>query len=186
MVAQLIRNWGWVAARGALAIVFGVLTLLYPGITLVGLVVLFGAYALVDGVVMIVSAIANHRREPRWGMLVFGGMLGIGAGVLTFFWPGITALALLAIIAAWAIIMGIVEIAVAVRLRKEISGEWLMILSGLLAIAFGALLIVSPGPGALAVVLWIGVYAVLSGVLLLGLAFRLRSWGRSTGLLTAA
>ena len=186
MVEQLIRNWGWVAARGALAIGFGALTLFYPGITLVTLVALFGAYAMVDGVALIVSAIVKRRTQPRWGMLMVGGMVGIAASVLTFFWPGITALALVAIIASWAIVMGIIEITIAIRLRKEITGEWAMVLSGLLALAFGVLLIMNPGRGALALVLWIGAYAVVSGVLLLLLAFRLRGWGRSHGLPEAA
>jgi uncharacterized membrane protein HdeD (DUF308 family) len=186
MVEQLIRNWGWLALRGFLAIVFGALTLFYPGITLVTLVFLFGAYAMVDGVFMIVSAIANRKTQPRWGTLVFGGILGVAAGVLTYLWPGITALALLAIIAAWAIVMGVVEIAVAIRLRKEITGEWVMVLAGLLAVAFGVLLVIYPATGALAVALWIGAYAVVSGVLLVVLAFRLRNWGRSHGLLQAA
>jgi uncharacterized membrane protein HdeD (DUF308 family) len=140
----------------------------------------------VDGVVMIVSAIAHRRTQRRWGLLVVGGMLGIAAGVLTFFWPGITALVLLAIIASWAIVMGIIEITVAIRLRKEIKGELVMVLSGLLAIAFGVMLVVNPGLGALAVALWIGAYALASGVLLLVLAFRLRKWGQSHEVLAAA
>ena len=186
MVEQLIRNWGWIALRGIVAIAFGVLTFVYPGITLVTLVMLFGAYAIVDGVFMVVSAIANRKTQPRWGTLVFGGILGIAAGVVTYLWPAITAVALLAIIASWAMVMGIIEITVAIRLRKEIDGEWVLILSGLLALAFGVLMIMNPGPGALAVVLWIGAYAVISGGLLLVLAFRLRNWGKSHGILATA
>jgi uncharacterized membrane protein HdeD (DUF308 family) len=106
--------------------------------------------------------------------------------VLTFFWPEVTALALLAIIAGWAMGMGLIEISVAIRLRKEITGEWVMVLSGLLAVTFGVLVALNPGPGALAVVLWIGAYAVVSGVLLLVLAFRLRGWGRAHGVLAPA
>jgi uncharacterized membrane protein HdeD (DUF308 family) len=161
-------------------------TLFYPGITLVVLVAMFGGYAIVDGVIMAGTAIANRRSQPRWGMLVVGGLLGIAAGVATIIWPAITALVLLAIIASWAVLMGVIEIAVAIQLRKEITGEWVMILSGLLAIAFGSMLLVSPARGAVAVVLLIGGYAVITGVLLLVLAFRLRDWGRSNGLLAAA
>ena len=186
MVEQLIRNWGWIALRGIVAIAFGVLTFVNPGITMMTLVLLFGAYAIVDGVFMIVSAIANRKTQPGWGTLVFGGIMGIAAGVVTYLWPGITAVALLAIIAGWAIFMGIIEITVAIRLRKEIDGEWVLIVSGLLAVAFGVLLIMNPGPGALAVVLWIGAYAVVSGALLLVLAFRLRSWGKSHGVFATA
>ena len=186
MVEQVVRNWGWMALRGAMGILFGALTLLNPGITLVTLVLLFGAYAIVDGVFMIVSAIANRKYQPRWGTLLFGGILGVAVGVTTYLWPAITALTLLAIIATWAVTMGIVEITIAVKLRKLISGEWLMVLAGLLAVAFGVLLLLNPGPGALTVVLWIGAYATTSGVLLLVLAFRLRNWGRSHGVLPVA
>lgn len=186
MVEQLVRNWGWIAARGALAILFGIVALFYPSMTLVLLVAMFGGYAIADGVIMIGSAIANRRTQPRWGVLVVGGLVGIGAGVLTFIYPAITTLVLLAIIASWAVVMGGIEIAVAIQLRKEITGEWVLILSGLLAIAFGGFLIANPARGALAVVLWIGGFAVITGVLLLSLAFRLRDWGRSHGLLATA
>ena len=186
MIEQLIRNWGWIAFRGVLAIAFGALTLFNPGITLVTMVILFGAYCFADGVFMIVSAIANRKTQPRWAALVVGGTLGMVAGLLTFFWPGMTALVLLAIIAGWAIVIGLIEITVAIRLRKEISGEWAMVLSGVLAIAFGLVLAFHPAAGALAMALWIGVFAVATGGLLLVLAFRLRKWGRSHGILTAS
>jgi uncharacterized membrane protein HdeD (DUF308 family) len=178
MVETLTRNWGWVALRGVAALLFGVLTLFYPGITLAALVLLFGAYAFVDGVFMAVSAIAHRHVQPRWVALFLGGLLGIAAGLVTFFMPGLTAVALLALIAAWAIVIGIAEIVVAIRLRKEITGEWMLVVAGLLAVAFGVILIMTPGVGALAMVLWIGAYAVISGILLIALGFRLRSWGR--------
>ena len=186
MIEQLIRNWGWIAFRGVLAIVFGALTLFNPGITLVTLVILFGAYAFADGVFSIVSAIANRKTQPHKGALVLSGILGIIAGVVTLVWPGMTALALIAIIAAWAIVTGIIEITVALRLRKEIDGEWVMVLAGLVAIAFGLMLAIYPGPGALAVAVWIGVYAIVTGTLLIALAFRLRKWGLSHGVLAAS
>lgn len=179
MVELLTRNWGWVALRGVVAILFGALTFLNPGITLAVLVIWFGAYALVDGIFMVASAIANRHGEPRWGTLLVGGLLGIAAGIVTFFWPGITALALLTLIAVWAIITGIAEIVAAIRLRKEITGEWMFVVAGLLAVAFGVVLFVAPGAGALAMILWIGAYALLSGIVLVALGFRLRSWGRS-------
>lgn len=178
MVETLTRNWGWVALRGVVAILFGVLTMFNPGITLAVLVLFFGAYALVDGIFMAISAIANRRGEPRWVALLIGGLLGIAAGLVTFFWPGITTIALLAVIAAWAIVTGVAEIVAAIRLRKEITGEWLFVLAGLLAVAFGVIAILRPGAGALAIVLWIGIYALISGVLLVALALKLRSWGR--------
>jgi len=179
MIQTLTRNWGWVALRGVMAILFGTLTLFNPGITLATLVLLFGAFALVEGSFMIISAIANRHGEPRWGALLFGGILGIGAGLVTIFLPGITALALLAVIAAWAIVTGGAEIVAAIRLRQELTGEWMLVLAGLLGIAFGVLLVVAPGAGALAMMLWIGGYAVVSGFVLVALGFRLRSWGRA-------
>lgn len=178
MVGMLTRNWGWVALRGAVAILFGLLTLFKPGITLATLIMLFGAYALVDGIFMVVSAIANRHGEPRWGTLLVGGLLGIAAGVVTYTWPGLTTMVLLAVIAVWAIMMGIFEVAAAIRLRKQLDGEWALILAGLLSVAFGVFLVARPAAGALAVVLWIGAYALISGIVLVALGFRLRSWGR--------
>ena len=178
MVGMLTRNWGWIALRGAVAILFGLLTLFRPAITLATLIMLFGAYALIDGIFMVVSAIANRHGEPRWGTLLVGGLLGIAAGVATYTWPGITAAVLLAVIAVWAILMGIFEVAAAIRLRKLIDGEWALIFAGVLSVAFGVFLVMRPAAGALAVVLWIGVYALISGIALLSLGFRLRNWGR--------
>jgi uncharacterized membrane protein HdeD (DUF308 family) len=174
----LSRNWGWVVLRGVAAILFGVLAAFQPGITLAALVLLFGAYALVDGVGMVAWVIANHRDEPHWVSLIVGGLLGIAAGVLTFFWPAMTTVALLFVIATWAMVTGIAAIVAAIQLRKEIVGEWRLVLSGLLSVAFGVIMLAAPAVGALAMVLWIGGYAVVSGVLLIALGMRLRSWGR--------
>jgi uncharacterized membrane protein HdeD (DUF308 family) len=176
----LTRNWGWVAARGVIAIIFGVLTLFYPQITLVTLVLWFGVFALADGISTVVAAIANRRGEPHWVAMLIGGVLSIAAGIITFVVPGITAITLLYLIALWAIIVGVTEIATAIKLRKVIEGEWMLVAAGLLTVALGVFLIARPGEGALAVVLWIGIYAIFSGVIRLALAFRLRSLGRST------
>jgi uncharacterized membrane protein HdeD (DUF308 family) len=173
----LSRNWGWVVLRGIAAIVFRVLTFFQPGITLAALVLMFGAYSLADGVFMIVWAIANRHGEPAWVPLVIGGLLGIAAGIATFFFPAITTVALVMIMAAWAIAIGVTSIVAAIRLRKEIKGEWRLVLSGLLSVALGLVLVAAPGVGALAMVLWIGGYAVASGILQITLGFRLRSWG---------
>jgi uncharacterized membrane protein HdeD (DUF308 family) len=179
MVTTLADRWWMLAVRGVAAIVFGILTFIAPAESLFALVLLFGAYAVVDGAFNIVAGF--HRRgEPRWGWLIFQGAVSIAAGVLTFLWPGITAFALLMLIAAWALVTGVAEIAAAIRLRKAIRGEWLLALSGILSIAFGVLMFLFPGAGALAVVLWIGAYAVVFGVLLVALAFRLRSWRDQT------
>ncbi|HET7620935.1 MAG TPA: HdeD family acid-resistance protein [Gemmatimonadaceae bacterium] len=182
----LARNWGWMMLRGAAALIFGLLTLFNPGITLVVLVIFFGAYAIVDGIFAIVTALASRRAERHWVALLINGLLSLAVGIVTFVWPGITAFALLYLIAAWALITGVMEIATAIRLREMIRGEWLLILAGALSILFGIVLFFRPGAGALAVVLWIGAYAVVFGILLIALAFRLRSWLKGEGGGTAA
>ena len=174
----LSRNWGWLVLRGVVAILFGVLTAFQPGITLAALVLLFGAYALTDGIATIVWSIANRRDEPQWVSLIFSGLLSIGAGVVTFFWPAMTTVVLLFVIAGWAMVTGIATIAAAIQLRKVIVGEWRLVLFGLMSVAFGVILLAAPAVGALAMVFWIGGYAIVSGVLLISLGLRLRSWGR--------
>ncbi len=174
----LTRNWWALALRGVAAVIFGILAFLLPGITLAALVLLFGAYAFIDGVLSVVAALRESAMDRRWWALLIEGILGIGAAVVTVIMPGITALVLLYVIAFWAIATGIFEIGTAIRLRREISGEWLMILGGFASLVLGFLLIVFPGAGALAVVWWIGAYAVIFGGLLIGLAFRLRAWRR--------
>jgi uncharacterized membrane protein HdeD (DUF308 family) len=169
----LTRNWWALALRGVAGILFGIITFVWPGISLAAQVFLWGAYAFADGVLAIVTAV-RRRGADRWWLLLLQGIVGIGAGVVTWLWPGITALALLAVIAAWALMGGALQIAAAIRLRKVISGEWLLALGGVLSMALGVLLLLFPGPGALAVVIWIGAYAFVTGILLLALGFRLR------------
>ncbi|MGH7588935.1 MAG: HdeD family acid-resistance protein [Gemmatimonadota bacterium] len=177
----LARNWWLVGLRGVAGILFGLLTLFNPAITLAVLVLFFGAYALADGVFTTIAAIARRRNVPRWGWLLVSGVLGILIGVLTFLMPGLTALVLLYIIASWAIIRGIAEIVAAIQLRKVITGEWLLVLAGVLSAVFGVLLFLFPGAGALTVVLWIGAFATVFGILMIALAFRLRRWNRELG-----
>ena len=162
--------------RGLAAIVFGVLAFVWPDITLFALVLLFGAYMLVDGIFAIVAAVRAAGREARWWLLLIEGVLGVLAGLVAAFWPGLTALALLYFIAAWAIVSGILEVIGAIRLRQEIEGEWALGLSGALSVLFGILLVVIPAPAGLLSLVWlIGAYALVFGVLLLVLAFRVRS-----------
>jgi uncharacterized membrane protein HdeD (DUF308 family) len=174
----LHRNWWIVLLRGVAGIAFGILTFMAPGISLAALVLLWGAYAFADGVLALVSAIRRRGQSDRWWLLMLEGMVGIAAGVLTLVWPGITAIALLYLIAVWALLTGAIEIAAAIRLRKVISNEWLLALSGIASLGFGVLLILFPGPGALAVVIWIGAYSFVFGALLVALGLRLRSLGR--------
>jgi uncharacterized membrane protein HdeD (DUF308 family) len=173
-VDSLARNWWVVFLRGLAGIIFGLITFFEPGISLAALVLLFGAYALVDGVLSIATAV-RRRGADRWWLLLVEGIAGVLAGLVTFFWPAITAIVLLYLIAAWALVTGVLEIAAAIRLRKAITGEWLLALSGVASVILGVLLMIAPGPGALAVVIWIGAYAFVFGALLIGLSFRLRS-----------
>jgi uncharacterized membrane protein HdeD (DUF308 family) len=162
-----------------LAILFGIAALVWPGLTLAALVVLFGAYALADGVTSLVTALTDDQggREPlpTWE-LVLEGIAGMGVGLLTFLLPGVTAMLLLYLIAGWAILTGLFEIAAAIRLRREIENELLLGLGGVLSILFGVLLVVLPSEGAIAVAWIIGAYAIAFGVVLLALAFRLREF----------
>ena len=169
-------NWWLLALRGLVAVVFGVLAFMWPGATLVSLVWLFGAFALLNGILSLVLAAKTPKGYPKVGSLIFGGLLGILAGLLAFVMPGITALGLLILIAAWAIGTGIMELVAAVRLRKIIGNEWLLVLAGIASIAFGVLLLFQPAVGALALIWWIGAWALVFGILLMILAFRMRKW----------
>ncbi len=175
MVAALVRNWWVVALRGLFAIIFGVGALLWPGLTLRVLILLFGSYALVNGIFTVIGGLAPQAENRRRWTVLLEGIAGIILGVLTFFYPGITALALLYVIAAWALVTGIFEIMAGILLRRIITGEWLTILSGIASVIFGLLLVFFPGAGALSLTWLIGVYAIVLGILLVILAFRLRS-----------
>lgn len=169
-------RWWALVIRGLAAIAFGVLAFAKPSISLFALVILWGAYAIVDGVFAVVVAIRGARVVPGWGWLLAEGIVSIASGVVTYLWPGITAVVLLAMIAAWAVLTGIAEIATAIRLRRELHGEWMLAATGVLSIAFGAILAMRPLAGALAVTWLIGLYAILFGGLLVGLGFRLHRW----------
>ena len=178
LAAALGRNWWLLLVRGLVAIVFALLTWAQPGVSLAALVLVFGIYVLADGLLGVWSAIAKRRDNRHWWLLLLWGLVGIVVGVMTFIMPGITGLVLLMYIAAWAVITGVLQIVAAIRLRKEIKGEWLMILSGLVSVAFGVLLFLQPGAGALAVAWIIAAYAFILGVLMVLLAFKVRKLGR--------
>ena len=171
MLHTLARNWWALALRGLAAVLFGLLTFVVPGVTLVTLVLLFGVYALIDG---FFNVIAFSRVPAHHWALLLEGVIGIIAGILTFAWPAITAIVLLYVIAFWAILTGVFEIIAGIRLRKVITNEWLLLALGVLSLLFGILILFAPGVGALAIILWIGAYACLFGVALLALSFRLR------------
>jgi uncharacterized membrane protein HdeD (DUF308 family) len=176
MKVALARNWWSLLIRGLLGILIGVLAFLWPHITIAALVLLFGAYALIDGVLHVVGAVNAAQKNERWGVHLIAGIMGIVAGVITFFWPAITTFALVYLIAAWAVMVGIFDILTAIKLRKHIDHEWLLALSGVASLVFGVLIFFAPVAGAVAIALWVGIYAFFSGAVLIALAFRLRSW----------
>ena len=173
-VVSLVKNWWAVALRGAAALIFGILTALWPDISLTALVLLFGSFAIVYGVFSIITAVRRRRGERQWWALLLEGLVSVAVGTVTLIMPDLTALALVYVIAAWAILTGILEIAAAIMLRRHIRGEWWLALAGVLSVAFGAVLAIWPGVGALALVLWIGAYAIVLGIFLIALGFKLR------------
>jgi uncharacterized membrane protein HdeD (DUF308 family) len=174
MLETLARNWWAIVLRGVFAVLFGLGAFLWPGITLVVLVALYGAYLFADGILAVVWALMGRRAGAfPWGVFL-AGLASIIAGVLTFLMPGLTALVLLYLIAAWAIVRGIFEIIAAFHLRRELTNEWLLALNGVLSVLFGILLIAAPGAGALAVLWMIGTFAVIVGILMIVLGFRLK------------
>ena len=174
MATDLARNWWLLALRGVAGILFGIVAFVWPGATLAALILVFGAYVFVDGIFAVVAGIGMRRQLSLWWLVLLEGVAGIILGLLTFRSPDITALVLLTFIAAWSIITGIFEIATALRLRKVIANEWLLILSGVVSIIFGILLIAQPAAGAISIVWLLGAYALLFGILTLMLAFRVR------------
>ncbi len=179
MLVLLARNWWTLLIRGIAAILFGILALIWPGLTLTVLVIFFGAYALVDGAFNIVAAFRRRKKDEDWWLLLLEGLSSLLFGVLALTWPEITALVLLIFIAAWALVTGAFEVAAAIALRKELEGEWMLILSGLASMIFGTLLFAFPGAGAVAVAWIIGSYAILFGALLVALSLRLRKLSKS-------
>jgi uncharacterized membrane protein HdeD (DUF308 family) len=175
MLRVISRNWWLIVLRGVCAIVFGVLAWSQPGLTLATLVLLWGVFAFADGVLAFSAAISGKAGTPWWA-LVLEGLVGLAAGIAAFFLPGMTTLVLLYLIAAKAIVAGVLEIVAAIQLRQEIHGEVWLALAGLASLAFGVMLIARPGLGALAVMWLIGLYAILFGIVLVALGFRVKSY----------
>jgi uncharacterized membrane protein HdeD (DUF308 family) len=172
MTMLAAQNWGVFLLRGVLLLLLGVFALVLPGQTLAFLILIFAWFALLDGILAI-GAGMGAPGGPRWS-IILGGILGVGIGVYTLFNPGVTAVALVYLIGAFAIVRGLSEVGTAIYLRKMIEGEWLYILSGVVSVLFGAFVIVSPGTGVLAVLWLIGYYAIFAGVMHIILAWRLR------------
>jgi len=174
MLHLLSRNWWAVLLRGICAVIFGLAAFAWPGITLALLILFYGAYVLVDGIFAVVSSFGRTKDSKfPWSMFLVG-LVSIAVGLITFVWPGLTALALLYLIGAWAIVRGIFEIVAAFELRKQIEGEWLMIIAGMASVLFGVLMVLWPGAGVLALLWLIGIFAVIFGVIIIILAFKLR------------
>jgi uncharacterized membrane protein HdeD (DUF308 family) len=174
MTTVLARNWWAVALRGLAAIIVGLAAFVLPGVTLAALVLLVAWYALFDGVFAIIGAVRAAEQHERWGPMLVEGLAGLAAGVLTLGWPGVTAVVLVYVIGVWAIVVGILKLVGAVRLRRVIHGEWLLGLNGVLSVLFGLLILAFPGGGLLSLVWLIGWYAILRGLALLALGVRLR------------
>lgn len=173
LLHALARYWWLILLRGIAAIIFGVLAFIWPGITLVTLVLFWGAFVLIDGVLALAHAIMGGNMGSRWWLALIG-VLGVIVGLLTFLMPGVTALVLLVFIATWAIVLGVFQIIGAIRLRKEIDNEWTLILGGALSVLFGVVMLIAPGAGAVALIWVIGAYAIVFGVLLVMAAFKLK------------
>jgi len=173
MMHTLARYWWLFLLRGIAAIIFGVLAFIWPGITLVTLILFWGAFVMVDGVLALAHAIMGGNMGSRWWLALIG-VLGLVVGLLTFMAPGVTALVLLWFIAAWAIVLGVFQVIGAIRLRKEIDNEWTLVLGGVLSVLFGVILLVAPGAGAVGLIWVIAAYAIVFGVLLVALSLRLK------------
>jgi uncharacterized membrane protein HdeD (DUF308 family) len=173
LLHALARNWWLEVLRGVAAIILGILAFAWPGIVLLTLVLFWGAFALVDGVLAIIAAVKGGNPMPRWWLAIVG-IAGIAAGALTFLMPGLTALVLVTFVAVWAIILGVMEVYGAIKLRKEIEGEWFLILNGVLSVIFGILILWRPGIGAVALVYIIGAYAILFGIIHIAFGFKLK------------
>lgn len=172
----LSKSWRVLALRGAVSLLFGILAALWPGLTLMWLIVLFAAWAMIGGFASISAAVKNRKTHQDWWMLFLLGLIGIGAGVIAAVNPGLTTVVLVLLMGATAMANGIIDIAMAIRLRKVIHGEGFLILNGIVSVLFGVFVFFFPGAGALAMVWLISIYAVVTGLLLLALAWRAKNW----------
>ncbi len=173
------RNWWIMALRGLFAVIFGLIALVAPRIALLALIYVFAAYAIVDGGIAVITALQERDLIYRWGWVLFEGILSILVGIIAFANPGITALVLLYIIAAWAIVTGIMEIVAAFAISELVSREWMLAVAGILSVAFGIILFLFPGAGILSILWLVGIYGIVFGLLFIIRAFQLRSWASS-------
>jgi len=179
MLKMMTGKWWVLLVRGIAAILFGLAAMVWPGLTIGALILMFGAFAIVDGVGALFAAFAHRGEAQYWWATALEGVVGILLGILVMVWPGISAIALLFWIAAWAIVTGVFEVVSAIQLRKEISGEFWLILSGLLSILFGIFAFIRPGAGALAVIWVIAIYAIAFGITLIMLSLKVRGLNKA-------
>lgn len=174
MKSLLCLSWRYLIIRGLAALAFGLAAMAWPGLTLALLILMFGAFVLLDGLLALVSGFQHKDLDPQWWVIALQGLTGVVIGIMTFAWPAATGMVILLLIAAWALLTGTLQVVTALRLRQEIQGEWFYVLSGAVSIIFGLLLVARPGAGAMAVITVIGFFAILAGILQLTLGFKLR------------
>jgi uncharacterized membrane protein HdeD (DUF308 family) len=172
----MTSNWWALVLRGSVSILLGLVAFTMPGLTVTALVYIFGVYAFAEGVLAIMASIRGLKEHDRWGWMMIEGIVCIVAALVAFLMPGVGALALVWLIAGWAVLTGALEIAAAVKLRKIIEGEWMLMLAGVLAIGLGFLIVSRPGAGVLLIATWLGIYAIFAGIVTIMLGFRIRRW----------
>src|SRR5258708_37177945 len=177
----MVRHWWSLVLRGILAVIFGILVIALPGLALTSLVLLIGAYMFVDGILAIAGSLTHREQYQHWWLTLIEGIIGVIAGIIAFIYPGLTALTILIVIGVWAIFTAIFDIIAPIPLREVIHDEWLLLISGILSILFGLFVLFFPGTGALAILGIIAAYAIIFGVLLIILGFRLRNWRPISG-----
>jgi uncharacterized membrane protein HdeD (DUF308 family) len=172
MSSMLARNWWVVALRGVLSILFGLAALFFTGPAILSLVILFSAYMLADGIFAIAAGVRAASNRERWGLLILEGIVDIAVGVVAFLWPAITVIAFVLLMAAWSLVSGALSLAASFRLNKD-HGRWWLALGGIASILLGVMLAIAPVVGAIVLTWWIGAYAIVFGITLLALAFKL-------------
>lgn len=177
---NLIKNWWLLVLRGVLAILFGVIAFVVPGVAWWSLILLFGVYAMLDGIFAMMTGLIGSKFSPRWWMFLLEGMINVAAGVIALMRPDLASVVLVLVIAVWAILTGILEIVAAIRLRREITNEWMLGFGGFVSFALGVLLFFQPATGSVIITLMIGLYALVFGILLVVLGLRLRKWNIPT------
>ena len=175
-VTEMTSNWWALVLRGSVSILLGLVAFTMPGLTVTALVYIFGVYAFAEGVLAIMASIRGLKEHDRWGWMMIEGIVCIVAALVAFLMPGVGALALVWLIAGWAVLTGALEIAAAVKLRKVIEGEWMLMLAGVLAIVLGFFIASRPGAGVLLIATWLGIYAIFAGIVTIMLGFRIRRW----------